>query len=194
MGRITSSRSWLGANAAVAMGAVLACEGDLAGAERAFVHAERFFKEEVATLYHARTAVRLARVRCERGRLDDADATLCQAREEMTELVDSGILPQLVAEAELQIEQARRDAGDSADMVQLPSEAELAVLRLLDTELTVREIAAQLFLSPNTVQSHTRAIYRKLGVRSRAAAVARATTLGLLTVIAFTQVILVGIG
>jgi LuxR family maltose regulon positive regulatory protein len=190
VGRITSSRSWLGANAAVAIGAVLACEGDLAGAERAFVHAERFFREEVATLYHARTAVRLARVRCERGRLDEADATLCQAREEMAELVDSGILPQLVAEAELEIEQARRGAGVSAEMVQLPSEAELAVLRLLDTELSVREIAAELFLSPNTVQSHTRAIYRKLGVRSRAAAVARAATLGLLAVIAFTQVIL----
>ena len=154
--------------------------------------AERFFKEEVATLYHARTAVRLARVRCERGRLDEAAATLCQAREEMAELVDSGILPQLVAEAELQLEQARERAEESTAIVQVPSEAEMAVLRLLATELSVREIAAELFLSPNTVQSHTRAIYRKLGVRSRAAAVARASTLGLLGAICFTQVILAG--
>ena len=43
-----------------------------------------------------------------------------------------------------------------------------------------REIANQLFLSPNTVRSHTRAIYRKLGVNSRDDAVARATALGLL--------------
>jgi LuxR family transcriptional regulator, maltose regulon positive regulatory protein len=193
VGKITSSRSWLGANSAVAMGAVLACEGDLAGAERAFAHAERFFREEVASVYHTRTVARLAKVRCERGRLDEADATLRQAREEMAELVDSGTVPQLIAEVELEIEQARRRAS-SAEAVELPSEAELAVLRLLDTELSAREIAAELFLSPNTVQSHTRAIYRKLGVRSRAAAVARATTLGLFAATLFTQVIVASIG
>ena len=54
------------------------------------------------------------------------------------------------------------------------------MLRLLASDLTVREIGATLFLSPNTVRSHTRAIYRKLGVRSRADAVARADALGLL--------------
>jgi LuxR family transcriptional regulator, maltose regulon positive regulatory protein len=193
VGKITSSRSWLGANSAVAMGAVLACEGDLAGAERAFAHAERFFREEVASVYHTRTVARLAKVRCERGRLDEANATLRQAREEMAELVDSGTVPQLIAEVELEIEQARRRAS-SAEAVELPSEAELAVLRLLDTELSAREIAAELFLSPNTVQSHTRAIYRKLGVRSRAAAVARATTLGLFAATLFTQVIVAAIG
>jgi LuxR family maltose regulon positive regulatory protein len=193
VGKITSSRSWLGANSAVAMGAVLACEGDLAGAERAFAHAERFFREEVATVYHTRTVVRLAKVHCERGRLDEADATLRQAREEMAELVDSGTVPQVIAEAELEIEQARAHAS-SADAVELPSEAELAVLRLLNTELSAREIAAELFLSPNTVQSHTRAIYRKLGVRSRAAAIARATALGLFSALLFTQVIVAAIG
>jgi LuxR family maltose regulon positive regulatory protein len=44
----------------------------------------------------------------------------------------------------------------------------------------MRQIGAELFLSPNTVHTHTRAIYRKLGVASRAEAVARATTRGLL--------------
>jgi LuxR family transcriptional regulator, maltose regulon positive regulatory protein len=68
VGGITSSRSWLGANAAVALGAVLAGEGDLAGAEREFSYAERFFRDEVATVYHARLLVRLADVRCRRGR------------------------------------------------------------------------------------------------------------------------------
>ena len=42
------------------------------------------------------------------------------------------------------------------------------------------EIAAALFLSPNTIKTHLRTIYRKLGVHSRAAAVARARALGLL--------------
>jgi LuxR family maltose regulon positive regulatory protein len=58
--------------------------------------------------------------------------------------------------------------------------AELAVLRLLASELSVRQIGETLFLSPNTVRSHTRSIYRKLGVNSRAEAVARADALGLL--------------
>ena len=64
-------------------------------------------------------------------------------------------------------------------MLERPSEAELAVLRLLASELSARDIGAQLFLSANTVRTHTRAIYRKLGVNSRAEAVARATVLGL---------------
>jgi LuxR family maltose regulon positive regulatory protein len=55
----------------------------------------------------------------------------------------------------------------------------MAVLRLLDSELSVRQIAQELFLSANTVRTHTRSIYRKLGVSSRADAVARADALGL---------------
>jgi LuxR family maltose regulon positive regulatory protein len=51
---------------------------------------------------------------------------------------------------------------------------------MLPTDLSAREIGAELFLSANTVRSHTRSIYRKLAVRSREAAVARASALGLL--------------
>ena len=54
------------------------------------------------------------------------------------------------------------------------SERELTVLRLLGTGLSEREIGSELYLSFNTVHSHVKAIYRKLGVSSRAEAVARA--------------------
>jgi LuxR family maltose regulon positive regulatory protein len=54
------------------------------------------------------------------------------------------------------------------------------VLRLLASDLSARQIAGELYLSPNTIRSHTRAIHRKLGVGSRADAVARAVTLGIL--------------
>jgi LuxR family maltose regulon positive regulatory protein len=50
----------------------------------------------------------------------------------------------------------------------------------LATDLSTREIAERLFLSQNTIRSHTRALYRKLAVHTRADAIARATTLGLL--------------
>jgi LuxR family maltose regulon positive regulatory protein len=47
------------------------------------------------------------------------------------------------------------------------------------TDLSNREIGERLFLSPNTIRSHRRALYIKLGVHSRADAIARATALGL---------------
>jgi LuxR family maltose regulon positive regulatory protein len=60
------------------------------------------------------------------------------------------------------------------------SERELAVLRLLPTELSQREIGDALYVSLNTVKSHTRHIFAKLGVSGREDAVRRARDLGLL--------------
>jgi LuxR family transcriptional regulator, maltose regulon positive regulatory protein len=60
------------------------------------------------------------------------------------------------------------------------SERELAVLRLLPTELSQREIGDALYVSLNTVKSHTRRIFAKLGVSGREDAVSRARDLGLL--------------
>jgi LuxR family maltose regulon positive regulatory protein len=53
------------------------------------------------------------------------------------------------------------------------------VLRLLRSELTGPEIAAELVVSLNTVRTHTKSIFMKLGVTSRRAAVRRADELGL---------------
>ncbi len=58
--------------------------------------------------------------------------------------------------------------------------AERRVLEQLPTHYSLAEIGDQLFVSRNTVKSHTIAIYRKLGVSSRADAVAKARDLGLL--------------
>jgi len=57
---------------------------------------------------------------------------------------------------------------------------ELEVLRLLATRLSRREIGERLFVSLNTVKTHQRALYRKLGVDERSAAVERARELCLL--------------
>jgi DNA-binding CsgD family transcriptional regulator len=51
------------------------------------------------------------------------------------------------------------------------SDRELTVLRLLASRLTTTEIAGALFVSPNTLKSHMKSIYRKLDVNSRADAV-----------------------
>lgn len=60
------------------------------------------------------------------------------------------------------------------------SERERDVLRLLASELSGPEIANQLVVSLNTVRTHTKNVYAKLGVNSRRAAVRRAEELGLL--------------
>jgi len=58
--------------------------------------------------------------------------------------------------------------------------AELRVLRYLPTHLTFAAIAEELYVSRNTVKTQAIAIYRKLGVSSRDAAVAEARRLQLL--------------
>jgi LuxR family maltose regulon positive regulatory protein len=60
------------------------------------------------------------------------------------------------------------------------TDSETRVLRYLPTHLTAPEIASELFLSANTVNTHTRRLYAKLGVHSRHQAVDRARALGLL--------------
>ena len=84
---------------------------------------------------------------------------------------DAGALPGRVA--------AARGAARIGPRTRAPtqaelSERELAVLRLLQGRLSQREIAGELFLSFNTVHSHVKAIYRKLGVSSRDEALRRA--------------------
>jgi LuxR family maltose regulon positive regulatory protein len=70
-------------------------------------------------------------------------------------------------------------ADDPAPLVEELSERELDVLRLLAQLRTTSEIAAELFISANTVKSHVRNILRKLSVSSRNEAVRRAWDLNL---------------
>jgi len=61
------------------------------------------------------------------------------------------------------------------------SPSELRVLRYLPTNLTRPEIARELYVSINTVNSHIRTIYSKLGARDSSSAVMRARELRLLS-------------
>ena len=98
-------------------------------------------------------------------------------RKHLDGFVDVARLSGLADDVERQLEEARTG---SPRAVEPPSPAELAVLRLLASELTQREIGSELFLSMNTVKTHTRNLYGKLGVRSREEAVRQANVLGLL--------------
>jgi LuxR family maltose regulon positive regulatory protein len=59
------------------------------------------------------------------------------------------------------------------------SERERLVLVYVERRLTVAQIAAELFISPNTVKTHMRRLYRKLGVTTRDEAIRKARSLGL---------------
>ncbi|MEE4276218.1 MAG: LuxR C-terminal-related transcriptional regulator, partial [Thermoleophilia bacterium] len=73
-----------------------------------------------------------------------------------------------------------RKAVEEAAGTEPLTPAERRILELLPTHMSETQIGAQLFVSVNTVKTHLRAVYRKLGVASRAAAVERARELGLL--------------
>jgi LuxR family maltose regulon positive regulatory protein len=60
------------------------------------------------------------------------------------------------------------------------SDSEIRVLRYLPTNLTAAQIAGELYVSHNTVRTHMRHLYEKLGTHTRADTVARARALGLL--------------
>ncbi len=85
---------------------------------------------------------------------------------------ESGYAGRLLASAA----SADRPAEELIDPL---SARELDVLRLLGTDLDGPEIARTLFVSVNTVRTHTKNIYAKLGVNNRRAAVRRAADLGL---------------
>ena len=67
------------------------------------------------------------------------------------------------------------------------SDSEKRILRYLPTNLSVPEIADQTYLSVNTVKTHMRHLYGKLGAHSRGKAVERARGLGMLAPSALTS-------
>jgi LuxR family maltose regulon positive regulatory protein len=75
---------------------------------------------------------------------------------------------------------SRRRGGETAPEWEPLTDGELRVLRYLPSSLSAQEIGSELYVSLNTVKTHTRRIYEKLAVHRRTAAVARARELGLL--------------
>ena len=88
-------------------------------------------------------------------------------------------LERIIAAA-MEVRAAQTRAAPSDRLIAEPlTAAELRVLKLLPTT-TYLQIAATLYISHNTVKTHLRSIYQKLGVSSRAEAIERAVDLHLL--------------
>lgn len=110
-------------------------------------------------------------------RLSDPSAAepLDEARDLLTALPD-GADAQLARLRRLGHELAALSDGSPAEPL---TEREATVLRLLRGTLSLREIGQQLHLSQNTIKTHTRVIYRKLGVSTRLQAVEQGRRMGM---------------
>jgi LuxR family transcriptional regulator, maltose regulon positive regulatory protein len=113
----------------------------------------------------------LAPVRAARGDRAGGRAVLAEAREILEAFPDAGMFPELLEREERKLRARKPRQGQLDGEL---TERELAVLRLLVGELSISQIAQNLYVSPSTVRTHVKSIYRKLGVSSRKDAVLEA--------------------
>ena len=109
----------------------------------------------------------------------DGDGLLRQARTIIDRCPDPGIVGQYLHRIEARQGTLPRPP-DAPSLLENLTDRERAVLHYLPSQLSQRDIANELYVSLNTVRSHCKAIYRKLGVGDRKAAVQTAREHGLL--------------
>lgn len=153
-------RPWMLAIGARCRSLLLAAQGDIVGAllaaERAITEHDRLPMPFV----RARTQLLLGQLQRKKRRNDLATATL---REALTafERIDVPLWAERV-----RTELGRTDITSGRGALLTPSEQRVA--ELAATGMTNLEVAAQLFISPKTVEANLSRIYRKLGIQSRA--------------------------
>jgi len=161
----------------LALGLLAAHRGDLEAAEPELERSAEVARRGAGPVITAHALLHLALVRTALGDREGARAALDEAERLVEAAPDAGpLLPERLAEARRKLTAPARKIAPGEEL----SERELDVLRLLATELTQREIGERLYVSLNTVKSHSKAIFRKLDASGRAEAVARARQLGLL--------------
>ncbi|OBG33122.1 helix-turn-helix transcriptional regulator [Mycobacterium alsense] len=159
---------------------LLRMRGDTAAAAAAADMAVRSARQGGAILEVAKTLSVRARIVEQLGDHQTAKAILEEVDTLVRDCPDAGIGSTVLASAgrNASAAAASRNAEFAVDEELTPKELE--VLRLLATRLSRREIGERLYVSLNTVKTHQRAVYRKLRVEHRGAAVSRARELGLL--------------
>jgi LuxR family maltose regulon positive regulatory protein len=162
----------------LALGASLAERAELVQGEKELLIGIELSGSWGAPAQTAYGRLSLARLRLAQGRIDAA-ADLLQAAAPTVETARTkGLLAHVLMRTARLIQGAREHAAPGQVEALTPREHE--VLRLLPSVLSQREIAGQLGVSRDTVKTHTRHLYDKLGVASRADAVRRAREQGLL--------------
>jgi LuxR family maltose regulon positive regulatory protein len=161
-------------DALIALGASLQARGELEEAVPVLERAAALSRAAGFPRELAHALIRLAAARQASGRREEAAAAIEEARETVAACPDPRSLADRL-DALDPPRQARRRT-----LVGALSKRELVILRMLTGRMSERDIGRELYLSHNTIHSHTRSIYRKLGASSRAEAVAYARELGIL--------------
>ncbi len=173
---IGHSASAAAANPQIALGCALMRGTDVHAAVEHLERAAELALADAASYWHAHALIHLAAARHRVGDAGGARATLSRARRELDELPDVGMLGDLYHEtADALQHRPRRDGFRGEEL----SDAEKRVLERLLRGLSVSQVANELWLSPNTVKTHRRGIYRKLGVTTREELLERAPELEL---------------
>jgi LuxR family maltose regulon positive regulatory protein len=172
---------WASALSLAVQGQLLAGADDPKAGESVLLRATELARRGVASIEIAYSQLALAGICVRLGRHDEAKQIYAQARQAVLSCDDPGILRERLGRDERRATFAPRpQTGPMRGRSEALSDAELSVLRLLRSQLSQREIAGELHLSFNTIKTHTRNIYRKLGVAERTAAIARARELSLI--------------
>jgi LuxR family maltose regulon positive regulatory protein len=152
---------------------------DVAAVRRELVNAQRLRPLLTYAFPHLAVQARIELTRVHLALADPAGArTLMREIDEL--LKRRPRLGTLVGEAEALRAQLSRQRAAGTPGASALTAAELRVLPLLASHLSAPEIAAELFVSVNTVKSQQASLYRKLATSSRSQAVAQARQLGLL--------------
>lgn len=169
------------AMAHLADGSLLLRRGDLPSAARRIERGIALGERLRAWQLIAHGSLLLAEVRQRQHEPAAARRLLARVRDILATLPDPGDGFERLARTEKTLRlRAGRDRSPTGGAFWELSPRELEVLRLLPSSLSQREIAAELYVSFNTIRTHTRVIFEKLGVTSRGDAVARARELGLI--------------
>ncbi len=132
--------------------------------------------EEFAPWYRAEAWLLLGRATLRLGDGPAAEAMLAQARRAFEQTPDAVVLDEWIAATDAAVTTAMAGAAAAKSL----SPAELRILQFLPTHLSFPEIAAEVFVSSNTVKTQVQGVYRKLGASSRREAVEQARAVGLL--------------
>lgn len=154
-------RSWMLAIGARCRAMVLAADGDIDAAERTALRAMERHDRLAMPFERARTQLLLGQLQRRRRQKRAAATTLGQA----LGVFETLGAPLWVERARAEL--ARTNVGTNNTVDLTPSEQRVA--ELAAAGMTNRDIAAKLFISVKTVEANLTQIYRKLGVRSRAA-------------------------
>ena len=164
------------ANAHLALGCALMRSTDLHAAIEHLELAVELAGSDEPSYWHVHAVLYLAAGRHRVGDSGGADEALSLAREELDELPDVGVLGELYRTTDDALHHRPRHDGFLGEEL---SPAERRVLDLLLEGLSVSDVARELWLSPNTVKTHRRSIYRKLGATTREEMVERAAEAGI---------------